>query len=107
VCFAAYELGLSYRSRIFGINFGLGITATTSLVNAAWLAHNQINSLVNIVNGTAICVALIIWLVYFLVPELERRPLDLPATSPFHRWNEVSLTLGFDPGYVVVSSDTW
>src|SRR5882757_4318544 len=51
VCFAIRPMGLSYRSRIFGVSFGLGFMATTSLVDSAWLAHNSdMNSAVNIIN---------------------------------------------------------
>src|SRR3977135_1309984 len=50
VCFAIRPMGLSYRSRIFGVSFGLGFLATTDLVRAAWLAHStHIDSYVNIV----------------------------------------------------------
>jgi hypothetical protein len=35
VCFAVVPMGLSYRSRIFGVSFGLGFLATTELVRAA------------------------------------------------------------------------
>src|SRR5271155_1426163 len=39
VCFAIRPMGLSYRSRIFGVSFGLGLMATTSLINSAWTSH--------------------------------------------------------------------
>src|SRR6202451_2825172 len=40
VCFAIRPMGLSYRSRIFGISFGLGFMAMTDLVRSAWLSHS-------------------------------------------------------------------
>ena len=41
VCFAIRPMGLSYRSRIFGVSLGLGLMATVSLVESAWLSHNS------------------------------------------------------------------
>ena len=38
VGFAIRPMGLSYRSRIFGISLGMGFMATISLVDAAWLS---------------------------------------------------------------------
>ena len=36
VCLAIRPLGLTFRSRIFGVALGLGVTATTFLAQAAW-----------------------------------------------------------------------
>jgi hypothetical protein len=103
VCFAIRPMGLSYRSRIFGISFGLGLVAAVSLVDSAWLSHNsQMYSTINIINGVTVCAALCIWSTYFAFPEPKRRLIVLPTTSPFLRWNQISLALGDDPGYVAV-----
>jgi hypothetical protein len=103
VCFAIRPMGLSYRSRIFGVSFGLGLMATISLVDSAWLSHStQLSAAVNIVNGGAICFTLLTWSAYFTFPEPKRRIIVLPTTSPFLRWNQISLALGDDPGYVAV-----
>ena len=40
VCFAIRPMGLSYTSRIFGVSLGLGIMATTDLVQSA-VAHPE------------------------------------------------------------------
>jgi hypothetical protein len=103
VCFAIRPMGLSYRSRIFGISLGLGLLATTDLVRAAWLSHNaDMYSAFNLVNGLAMCVTLCVWTAYFAFPEPKRRLIVLPTTSPFLRWNQISMALGDDPGYVAV-----
>jgi hypothetical protein len=103
VCFAIRPMGLSYRSRIFGVSFGMGLLATISLVDSAWLAHSsQMNSTVNIVNGVAVCLTLCVWSAYFAFPEPKRRFIVLPTTSPFLRWNQISMALGDNPGYVAV-----
>lgn len=103
VCFAIRPMGLSHRSRIFGISFGLGFLAATNLVQSAWLSHgSDMRATFSIVNGLAICLTLAIWSAYFAFPEPKRRLIVLPTTSPFLRWNQISLALGDEPGYVAV-----
>ena len=104
VCFAIRPMGLSYRSRTFGVSFGLGFIATTSLVVSAWLAHNStMYSTISLINGIAVALTLMIWTAYFAFPEPKRRVITLPTTSPFLRWNQISQVLGDDPGYVAVA----
>jgi hypothetical protein len=103
VCFAIRPMGLSYRSRIFGVSLGLGFLATTSLVNSAWIAHNaNMYSMFSVINGLAVGLTLLIWSAYFAFPEPKRRIITLPTTSPFLRWNQISMALGDDPGHVAV-----
>jgi hypothetical protein len=103
VCFAIRPMGLSYNSRIFGVSLGLGVMATVSLVDTAWFAHSpNMYSTISVVNGLAIGVTLLMWSAYFAFPEPKRRIIVLPTTSPFLRWNQISMALGDDPGYVAV-----
>ncbi len=103
VCFAIRPMGLSHRSRIFGVSFGLGFLATTNLVQSAWLSHSSdMRAAFSIVNGVAICLTLGIWSAYFAFPEPKRRLIVLPTTSPFLRWNQISMALGDEPGFVAV-----
>ena len=103
VCFAIRPMGLTYQSRIFGVSLGLGMMATVNLVDAAWLSHNSnMYSTVNIVGGLSGCIALFMWAAYFTLPEPKRRMIILPTTSPFLRWNQISMVLGDDPGYVAI-----
>ena len=103
VCFAIRPMGLSYQSRIFGVSLGLGIMATVSLVNAAWLTHSpNMYSTISLINGLAVGLTLLMWSAYFAFPEPKRRIIVLPTTSPFLRWNQISMALGDDPGYVAV-----
>jgi hypothetical protein len=103
VCFAIRPMGLSHKSRIFGVSLGLGVMATVSLVNAAWLSHSpNMYSTISLINGLAIGVTLLMWSAYFAFPEPKRRIITLPTTSPFLRWNQISMALGDDPGYVAV-----
>jgi hypothetical protein len=103
VCFAIRPMGLSFRSRIFGVSLGLGVFATINLVNSAWLAHYaNMYSVFSLVNGLAVGLTLLTWSAYFAFPEPKRRIITLPTTSPFLRWNQISLALGDDPGYVAI-----
>ncbi|WP_213804823.1 hypothetical protein [Granulicella sp. dw_53] len=103
VCFAIRPMGLTFQSRIFGISLGLGIMATTNLVDLAWLSHNAyLFSIANVTRGVAACLSMFIWSAYFAIPEPKRRLIVLPTTSPFLRWNQISMALGDDPGFVAV-----
>ncbi len=103
VCLAIQPMGLSHRSKIFGISLGLGFIATADLVGAAWLSQfKSMASTYNTVNGVAILCTLAIWSTYFAIPEPKRQMIILPTTSPFLRWNQISLALGDEPGFVAV-----
>ena len=105
VCFAIHPMGLSYRSRVFGVSLGLGLMATVELVQAAWLSQSpQMMSLFSMINSVTICVALGVWATYFAVPEPKRRMIVLPTTSPFFRWNQISEVLGDEPGFVAIGA---
>jgi hypothetical protein len=96
-------MGLSYRSRIFGVSLGLGMMATNDFVQAAWLIFKpQMHTVYDLINGFVICTVLATWTAYFVIPEPKRRLIVLPTTSPFLRWNQISQALGDDPGFVAV-----
>jgi hypothetical protein len=106
VCFAARPLGLTFRSRIFGVSLGLGTLAATNLIEAAWYSSTSAHSLYSAVYlvGIGGClVALTVWGIYFALPEPERKMILLPTTSPFFFWNRVSEALGDNPGHVAVA----
>src|SRR5580692_3692853 len=94
---AAGKLGLSYRSRVFGISFGFGIMAASDLaVSAAFLhlGRNMMTSTISVVTTGASLVTLVVWSAYFLMPEPARRAAALSPSSPLARWNEIATTLG-------------
>lgn len=106
VCFATKPLGLTYRSRIFGVVLGLGVFATVTLIEAAWIATTQAQNMYSPVYGYSTlgaCAAFAIWGVYFALPEPERKMILLPTTSPYHFWNRLSEALGDNPGHVALS----
>src|ERR1019366_8326694 len=74
VCMAIRPMGLSYRSKIFGVSLGLGVVAATDLVVAAWFANfKSMFSLSSIISSGAIILTLVIWTGYFAIPEPRRR----------------------------------
>jgi hypothetical protein len=103
---AAGKLGLSYRSRVFGISFGFGIMAASDLVVSAAFLHfgdNMLTSTVSVVTTSASLVTLAVWSAYFLVPEPARRVTALSASSPLARWNEIATTFGHSTPRVPVA----
>jgi hypothetical protein len=103
VVFAIRPMGLSVHSRVFGSSIGTIIVAATNMVQATYLTHMRrlygSYAIVELLSG---CVAQLIWIYYFAVPEPKRKFILLPTTSPFHRWNQISELLGHDPGYVAI-----
>src|SRR5580700_5476808 len=103
---AAGKLGLSYRSRVFGISFGFGIMAASDLVVSAaflHLGHNMLTSTISVVTTGASLVTLVVWSAYFLMPEPARRAAALSPSSPLARWNEIATTLGHSTPRVPVT----
>jgi hypothetical protein len=98
---AAGKLGLSYRSRVFGISFGFGIMAASDLVvSAAFLhfGHNMMTSTISVITTSSSLLTLCVWSAYFLQREPARKAAILDPTSPLARWNEIAIALGQSSG---------
>ena len=107
VCIAIRPMGLSERSRIFGVSLGLAIMAATDLTTAAWMSNSTgLYSLLSTIGGIATCLSFSIWIGYFILPEPARKMIMVPTTSPFFHWNEISKALGDAPGFVAVGPVT-
>lgn len=109
VCFTTRYLGLTYRSRIFGILLGLGVFSACTLVESAWVSTKgaaNVYSPINLFDACGFIACLVVWNGYLLAREPERKLVLLPTTSPYFFWNQVSEALGDDPGHVVVSGFT-
>jgi hypothetical protein len=94
---AAGKLGLSYRSRVFGISFGFGIMAASDLIfSAAFLrfGHNMMSSTLSVVTTSTSLLTLVVWSAYFLQREPARQAAVLDPSSHLGRWNEIATTLG-------------
>ncbi len=105
VSFSIKSLGLTYRSRLFGMTVGLGIISTLELIVAAWYSTTgaPVYSPIYLVNAVGYIAAFATWGVYFAVPEPAQRMLTLPTTSPFFHWNRIAEALGEEPGQVAIS----
>ncbi len=109
VCFAARPLGLTYRSRIFGITLGLGVSSCASLVISVWLSTDTARSLyspIYLVSAVVAVASVTVWGTYFTLPEPKRKMVLLPTTSPYFLWNRISEALGDEPGMVAVAGFT-
>ncbi|MGC2400886.1 MAG: hypothetical protein WA510_13930 [Acidobacteriaceae bacterium] len=94
---AAGKLGLSYRSRVFGISCGFGVMAAGDLVVSATFlhfGHNMMTSTLSVITTTASILTLVVWSGYFLQSEPVRQPAVLNPSSPLARFNEIATTLG-------------
>ena len=58
----------------------------------------------SLINGLNPCLTFVLWIVYFILPEPERKMILIPTTSPYHHWNEISLAMGDNPGVVAVGT---
>ncbi len=94
---AAGKLGLSYRSRVFGVSFGFGIMAASDLVVSAAFVHfgpSMMTSTISMITTSTSILTLGVWSAYFLQREPVRQVLALKSTSPLARWNEVAAAIG-------------
>jgi hypothetical protein len=94
---AAGKLGLSYRSRVFGISAGFGVMAIGDLaVSATFLhfGHNMMTSTLSVITTSASILTLAVWSGYFLQREPVRQTAHLDPSSSLARWNEIATTLG-------------
>lgn len=109
VSFVTRPLGLTYRSRVFGTTLGLGILATSTLIEAPWMTTTAAQvpySAPHLISAFGGLLACAVWIVYFARPEPARRVITLPTVSPFFFWNRVAEALGDAPGEVAVAGVT-
>lgn len=105
LAFASTTLGVSFRSRIFGVTFGFGVIALNNLINSVIIGNSSLSlgSLAELVHEAIYLGAIALWSGYFLQPEPARRLVTMPVTSPLMRWNDVAQTLGNPAGQIAVS----
>lgn len=105
LAFASHMLGLSYKSRIFSISLGFGITASASLFSSALMAKTAMNSKVELVLACVASLQFIVWNLAVALPEPARRLITVPVDSWMLRWNEIAKSFGHGPAAVVVGED--
>jgi hypothetical protein len=87
VAVAIRPMGLSFRSRAFGVSLGLGILAITEITLSFMMGNRQIITLMNIINTAMLLLAIAIWIIYFARREPLRRDVQFPPASRLSRWN--------------------
>jgi hypothetical protein len=87
VCYAVRPLGLSWRSKVFGVSLGLGLMAMANLVQSMWFANPQVRGAYSLVNAIVVCATMAIWAVYFAMQEPERGEIDMYSGSALLRLN--------------------
>jgi hypothetical protein len=105
LAFASHMLGLSYRSRIFSMSLGFGVGAATTLFNAAYISHTQMNSALDSTIAIVASLPFLIWSMAVALPEPARRLITVPVDSWMLRWNDIAKSFGHGPAAVVVGED--
>lgn len=80
------SIGISYRARVFGIAVGFGFNASVALLILSvvhWVPTAMVQPLGGIVSASG-RIGELIWLVYFFLPQPERRLSDAAPES--RRW---------------------
>ena len=98
-------LGLSKRSRVFGMSLGFGLIATLNLLiltvsSLEGYYNPRTHSLFDLAQAFVVLFAAGIWVFYVARPEPARAAVNVPVTSPLLRWNEVAMALGHSGGRV-------
>lgn len=104
-----HSLGRSFRSRLFGIGLGFGLTAAAELIYSAIPARCPgLTSAANLIEQTVALVVLATWAAYFAAPEpaAERNMIVLPPSSMLARWNSLAKGLGQMPEPVMAGAPT-
>jgi hypothetical protein len=105
LCLSINALRLSVRDLSFGIALGFGILSSSDFILSAVLARNSNATLtdpVQFVSEGILLFALSLWITYAALPEPERQPVVVPASSTIYRWNEIASALGHKSPKVAV-----
>jgi hypothetical protein len=92
VCLAVRSLGVSLRSKVFGVSMGLGLLAVNELAGSWWLSFHPGISVYSLIQNVAACAALAIWAIYLAMQEPARQEIDMYGNSALLRWNRICLT---------------
>jgi hypothetical protein len=88
-------IGLSPRSRPFGIALGFGILALNDCAASFLGSYSvKLNSSAQIYFEFVTVFALLLWTGYAVFPEPSRRPVTVAAGSTIYRWDHIASALG-------------
>jgi hypothetical protein len=94
ILLAAQALGITYRSRIVGITLGFGVLAVVDTVCFMFMLRSGALLPWILIRAFGAVIAAAIWLIYLLMPEPQRVPVQLQSNSQLQKWNEIALALG-------------
>ena len=97
------RIGLSVKTRTFGIALGMGVTASVVMFSTVLSGHlhGSNAAAVDMVKAAMCMVIYGVWLAYFALPATEEKPLIVPIASPLMRWNEIAAAIGHPAGRVM------
>jgi len=103
LCLSMNALRLSPRDLGFGIALGMGVFSASDFILSAFQSVNgTLNDPTQFVSEGITLLALGIWGVYAALPEPERAPVVVSASSTIYRWNEIASALGHKGTHVAV-----
>jgi hypothetical protein len=95
LCLSMNALRLTVRDLSFGIALGFGVMSTADFVVASWISRVvSLSDPLQFVYESLILATLAIWTIYCVMPEPEKKPVLMPASSTIYRWNEIASALG-------------
>jgi hypothetical protein len=96
-------IGLSPRSRPFGIALGLGIMAAVDCAESI-LASMQGGTATTVQGAldTASLITLALWVTYGTIPEPARKPVTVAVNSAIYKWDQIASALGHKGTQVAV-----
>ena len=92
----AEKLGLSYRSRVFGVCFAFGVLAAGDLIDSALFFNaspGMVKSIISTIQTGADITAMLIVIGFFVAKEPARQSVVEVVKSPLARWNEIASAL--------------
>jgi len=88
-------IGLSPRSRPFGIALGLGVMATSDCGQSiATVFQLPLNPGVQFFFEVIYLVSLAVWFAYAVLPEPARKAMTVRADSTIYKWDQIASALG-------------
>lgn len=103
LCLGMNALRLSARDMGFGISLGFGLMAASDFVLSSLISSSTVATApIQYIEESMILTALVIWIVYCVLPEPASKPVVMPVTSRIYRWNEIASALGHTGTQVAV-----
>ena len=96
-------IGLSPRSRPFGMALGLGMMAAIDCVESSVAAMKfTMSPAAQTAFEAATVVTLCLWIAYSALPEPARKPITVAVNSAIYKWDQIASALGHKGTQVAV-----